>query len=103
MTADDDPTASPPERRGLAGLFMRGLRRLSPEHAGAAEQESTEWYLICRKCGNERTYADVGAVRYGAYSKGKVTGFQCPVCDKFRLHKVERRGPLDPDAGPGSG
>ena len=94
---------SEPERRGLAGLFMRLLRRLSPPAAASAEQESTEWYLICRKCGNERTYADVGAVRYGAYSKGKVTGFQCPVCDKFRLHKIERRRSPDPGAGPGPG
>jgi rubrerythrin len=102
MDDQESPSAAP-ERRGPAGLFMRLLRRSAPERAAAAEQESREWYLVCRKCGNERTYADVGAVRFGAYSKGKVTGFQCPVCDKFRLHKVERRRTPDHDTAPGPG
>ena len=54
-------TASPaPQRRGLAGLLMRLLRRLSPKRAEDAERESGEWYLICPKCGTARSYSELG-------------------------------------------
>jgi len=82
---------STPERRGFAGFVMRVLGRVSPEHAVAAERESSEWFLICPGCGHARTYAEIGGVRYGASSRGKRVRLRCPVCGRGRWHRVERR------------
>jgi hypothetical protein len=82
-----------PERRGAAGLIMRLMRRFAPEHAAAAERESREWFVVCPECGNARSYAELGGIRYGAYSRGKRTRLACPTCDVKRWHKVERRRP----------
>jgi hypothetical protein len=62
-----------------------------PRSAADMEQESREWMLICPKCGHERSYWDIGGIRYKAYSRGKRVGLRCPNCDKLRMHKVERR------------
>jgi hypothetical protein len=80
-----------PERRGLAGLIMRLMRRFTPEHAEDAERESREWFVVCTKCDTARTWAELGGIRYGAYSKGKRMLMTCPTCARRRWHKVERR------------
>ena len=80
---------------------MRIMRAVAPRHAEAAERESREWFLICRECGHTRTFADIGAIRYGASSKGKTMGYRCPACDGWRTHTVERR--REPAAAESSG
>jgi rubrerythrin len=93
----NEPGATEPERRGLAGVLMRLLRRVAPKHAEGAERESREWFFVCKKCGTATSYAEVGAVRYGAYSRGKITRIRCPSCGVKRWHKVERRCPAPAD------
>ena len=88
----EQPTATTePERRGAAGLIMRLMKRFAPKHAEAAERESREWFVVCRECGHARSYAELGGIRYGASSKGKVTRMTCPSCGVNRWHSVERR------------
>ena len=76
------------------------LRRVSPKHAAAAEQESREWFVICGECGTERTWRQLGGIRYKASSKGKKMMLKCPTCDARRWHSVERRRP-DEQTEPG--
>ena len=59
--------------------------------AGDVERESREWFVICPSCGLERTYWDLGGVRYKARSRGKRTGLRCPSCGKRSMHRVEHR------------
>ena len=59
--------------------------------AADVERESREWFVICPSCGLERTYWDLGGVRYKAWSRGKRTGLRCPSCGKWGMHRVERR------------
>jgi len=92
----DQPELRSPKRRGLAGLIMRAMWRFAPKRAAAAERESREWFLICRNCGHERTYAEIGGIRYGAYSRGKRMRLRCPACGERRWHDVERRAGEDP-------
>ena len=75
----------------MPSLVHRIARRLFPTRAGDMERESREWMLICPKCGHERSYWDIGGIRYKARSRGKRVGLRCPSCGKFRMHKVERR------------
>ena len=82
-----------PERRGAAGLIMRVMRRFAPRHAEAAERESREWFVVCPECGTARSYAELGGIRYGAYSRGKRMRLACPACGVKRWHAVERRRP----------
>ena len=74
------------------------MRRVSPKHAAAAEQESREWFFICDECGTARSYRSMGGIRYKAASKGKKMYMQCPTCGRRRWHSVERR--RQPDAEP---
>lgn len=69
--------------------------RLMPGRAEDIERESREWWITCPSCGFERTYWDIGGVRYKAKSKGKWVGQRCPRCGKRGMHPVEHR--------PGSG
>jgi predicted RNA-binding Zn-ribbon protein involved in translation (DUF1610 family) len=59
--------------------------------AADIERESREWFVVCPKCGLERTYWDIGGVRYKARSRGKRIGLRCPSCGKRSMHRVERR------------
>jgi predicted RNA-binding Zn-ribbon protein involved in translation (DUF1610 family) len=51
---------------------------------------------VCPTCGFERTYWDIGGVRYKARSRGKRIGLRCPSCGKRAMHAVEHR----PSDGP---
>lgn len=64
--------------------FMRG-------RAAEVERESREWFVICPSCQLERTYWDIGGVRYKARSSGKRIGLHCPSCGKRGMHAVEHR------------
>jgi RNase P subunit RPR2 len=65
-------------------FLMRG-------RAADIERESREWVVTCPSCGLERTYWDIGGVRYKASSRGKRIGLRCPSCGKRSMHAVERR------------
>lgn len=89
MSTENQRTLSWPQRL---------VKRFLGARAGEAERQSREWFVICPKCGHERSWWDIGGVRYGARSKGKRLGLRCPACGKFRMHKVERRPGVSPPA-----
>jgi hypothetical protein len=70
-------------------LVMRLLRGRADE----IERQSREWFVVCPNCGLERTYWDIGGVRYKARSRGKRIGLRCPSCGKRGMHPVEHRRP----------
>jgi predicted RNA-binding Zn-ribbon protein involved in translation (DUF1610 family) len=79
-------------KQGLS-LTQRIVTRLMPGRAGEIERQSREWFVVCPNCGFERTYWDIGGVRYKARSRGKRIGLRCPSCGKRAMHPVEyRRG-----------
>ena len=92
-----EPADGGARRRGAAKLVMWLMRRFAPKHAEAAERESREWFFVCSTCGTARSYAELGAIRYGARSKGKRARLTCPTCGVKRWHKVERL--LSPPTG----
>jgi predicted RNA-binding Zn-ribbon protein involved in translation (DUF1610 family) len=75
----------------VPSFVQRIAKRLFPGRAGDMEDESREWMLICPKCGHERSFWEIGGIRYKARSRGKRTGLRCPTCGKLRMHRVERR------------
>jgi hypothetical protein len=93
-----EPAERVPERRGIAGIVMRLMRRLAPKRAEDAERESREWFAVCLKCGTARSYSELGGIRYGAYSRGKRMRLACPTCGRRRWHKIERRPARASDA-----
>lgn len=70
---------------------QRLFLRLMPGRAAEIERQSREWFLVCPTCQHERTYWDIGGVRYKAKSAGKRVGLRCPSCGKRGLHRVEHR------------
>ena len=74
-----------PSRMQRLVMWLMGGR------ADEIERQSREWFVICPSCGHERTYWDIGGVRYKARSKGKRTGLRCPSCGKRGMHAVEHR------------
>jgi endogenous inhibitor of DNA gyrase (YacG/DUF329 family) len=68
----------------LVMWLMRG-------RAADIERESREWFVTCPNCGLERSYWDIGGVRYKARSRGKRIGLRCPSCGKRSVHPVEHR------------
>jgi hypothetical protein len=64
---------------------------LMRSRAADIERESREWFVVCPHCGLERTYWDLGGVRYKARSRGKRLGARCPSCRKWSMHPVEHR------------
>jgi uncharacterized C2H2 Zn-finger protein len=72
-------------------LTQRIVMRLMPGRADEIERQSREWFIVCPNCGVERTYWDIGGVRYKARSRGKRIGLRCPSCGKRAMHAVEHR------------
>ena len=70
---------------------QRLVTRLMPHRAEEIERESREWIVTCPNCGDERSYWELGGVRYKASSKGKRLGTKCPACGRRGMAKVERR------------
>ena len=70
---------------------QRFFRWLLRGRAADLERESREWFVVCPNCRLERTYWDIGSVRYKARSRGKRTGLRCPSCDEWSMHRVEHR------------
>ena len=77
-----------PSRRSFV---QRLVTRLMPGRAAEIERESREWIATCPHCGHERSYWDLGGIRYKAKSRGKRTGLRCPQCGKRGMHRVEHR------------
>jgi uncharacterized C2H2 Zn-finger protein len=72
-------------------LTQRLVMRLMPGRAEEIERQSREWFVTCPHCGLERTYWDIGGVRYKARSQGKRIGLRCPSCGRRGMHAVEHR------------
>jgi predicted RNA-binding Zn-ribbon protein involved in translation (DUF1610 family) len=72
-------------------LTQRIVMRLAPGRAADIERQSREWFIVCPNCGFERTYWDIGGVRYKARSRGKRIGLRCPSCGKRAMHPVDHR------------
>ena len=62
-----------------------------PKRAAEIERQSREWMLICPDCANERSYWEIGGVRYRAKSVGKRVRLACPACGRRTWHRVEHR------------
>jgi RNase P subunit RPR2 len=77
--------------RPRLSLTQRVVTSLMPGRAGEIERQSREWFVLCPNCGLERTYWDIGGVRYRARSRGKRIGLRCPSCGKRAMHPVEHR------------
>jgi hypothetical protein len=77
--------------RQRPSLTQRLVMRLMPGRADEIERQSREWFVLCPHCGLERTYWDIGGVRYKARSRGKRIGLRCPSCGKRGMHAVEHR------------
>jgi hypothetical protein len=77
--------------RQRPSLTQRLVMWLLRGRAADIERESREWFAVCPKCGLERSYWDIGGVRYKARSRGKRPGLRCPSCGKRSMHPVEHR------------
>ncbi len=75
----------------MPSLTQRVVLRLMPGRAAEIERQSREWWITCPHCGAERTYWDIGGVRYKAKSRGKKVGLRCRGCGRRSMHPVEHR------------
>lgn len=55
------------------------------------ERESRQWMIQCPACGTERSYWEIGGIRYKGFSKGKRLLGRCRKCDKLKWHKVYKK------------
>lgn len=60
------------------------------DRAAAIERESRSWVVTCPSCGGQRSYWDLGGIRFGAASSGKKIGSTCPACGTRGLFEVTR-------------
>jgi DNA-directed RNA polymerase subunit RPC12/RpoP len=72
-------------------LTQRIVLRLMPGRADEIERESRSWILTCPSCGHERSFWDLGGVRFKAWSRGKKMRIKCPACGRRGWHPVEKR------------
>lgn len=73
------------------GIFRKVIGALFA--GGAADDiadDSSQWMVQC-PCGCERSYAELGGVRFGAVSKGKRVLVLCKQCGKLKMHRVYRK------------
>ena len=75
----------------MPSFTQRIVMRLMPGRADEIERQSREWFIVCPNCAFERTYWDIGGVRYGARSHAKRIGARCPSCGERAMHPVEHR------------
>jgi hypothetical protein len=93
-TSEGPPKGYTPRRR--PSLTQRLVVRLMPGRADEIEQQSREWFVVCPHCGLERTYWDVGGIRYEARGQGKRIRLRCPSCRRRGTHVVEHRPGIAP-------
>jgi len=77
--------------------IQRVVLRLSGGSAAAIERETRCWVATCPECGNQQSYWDLGAIRYGASSSGKKIRVACPQCGTTAMNQVSRL-PEEPTA-----
>ncbi len=74
------------------------VRLLPRKWAAALEAESRQWLLVCPSCGHERSYWDIGGIRYKAAGRPRNL-LKCPECGRRTWHHTiradEDRPPLD--------
>lgn len=75
-------------------FVQRLVLRLAGPRAAEVERESRSWIATCPTCNHQRSYWDLGGIRYGAASRGKKIGGTCPECGYRGLFPVTR----SPDA-----
>lgn len=88
-TLDGTPNSHTSRRR--PSLTQRLIIRLMSGRADEIERQSREWFVVCPHCGLERTYWDVGGIRYEARGQGKRIRLQCPSCRRRSTHVLEHR------------
>lgn len=78
----------------LRSLILAVVPRSARE---ALERESRLWMLICPKCGEEKSFWDIGGIRYKAVGNPRKL-IRCAKCG-WKWHRVEKKTTL-PDARP---
>jgi len=71
-------------------FVQRLVLRLAGGRAEEIERESRSWLVTCPQCGNQRSYWDIGGVRYKASSTGKKIRSTCPSCGTTAMFAVTR-------------
>ena len=83
-----------PPQEDLAVPSLRDtILRLMPKNwRNSAIVDSKRWQTRCTKCQSRSTVWDLGGMRWKAYGE-PLTGFRCPVCNTFTMHKITRSKP----------
>ena len=71
-------------------FVQRLVLRFAGSRAADIERESRSWLVTCPHCGHQRSYWDLGGVRYKASSAGKKIGSTCPDCGTKGMFPVTR-------------
>ena len=80
------------ERKSGVQKYFTSL--VSPATAARMEADSRAWMLQCPKCGYERSFWDMGGIRYKAVGNQRNL-MRCLQCGEVSWHKAYRReGPL---------
>lgn len=70
--------------------IQRVVLRFAGDRAGEIERESRSWIATCPECGHQQSYWDLGGVRFGASSTGKMIRVSCPSCGTRAMNAVSR-------------
>lgn len=75
----------------MLGFLSRQFARLGQD----VRSQSEAWKIRCDACGRERSLAEAGGVRWGAYGRMRTLGF-CSACRRLRTLTIHHptRGPL---------
>lgn len=76
------------ERKSVVQRFFTSL--VSPERAAEMEADSRRWMLQCPECGYERSFWDIGGIRYKAVGNQRNL-MRCTNCGRRTWHKAYRR------------
>lgn len=72
---------------GLRDWFLGMI----PEKIRAdVEADSKSWVVTCNRCGHERSFWEMGGIRWKAASRGKVIFNRCPACGRFCGHRARK-------------
>lgn len=58
--------------------------------AAEMEAHSRQWKMRCKTCGHERSYWDLGGIRWRAYGNSH-RPMRCPPCGRITWHETVRR------------
>lgn len=74
-------------------FVQRLVLRFAGRRAAAIEAESRSWVVTCPDCGSQRSFWDLGGIRYKASSTGKKVGSVCDRCGTRGMFEVTRVPP----------